>query len=140
MFQAINVIKRHQENQSFVNDKDGNLAGDTTSKIAEITKHFTDVFQKDNAIKCPDIKPSKLQKPFTKEGVQRAIKSVKNNKSTGCYSLRTEHLKYAPDVIHEHIADLLNSASKTGEYPKEIKSSYFSLTFKNHFKTFLIFF
>ena len=39
MFQAINVIKRHQENQIFVNDKDGNLAGDTTPKIAEKTKH-----------------------------------------------------------------------------------------------------
>ena len=75
MFQAMNVIKRHQENQIFVNDKDGNLAGeDTTSKIVEITKQFKNVFQKDNAIKCPEIKPSKLQKPFTKEEVQRAIK------------------------------------------------------------------
>ena len=77
MFQAINVIKRHQENQIFVNDKDGNLAGDTTSKIAEITKHVKGAFQKDNAIKCPNIKPSKLQKPFTKEEVQQAIKSLK---------------------------------------------------------------
>ena len=55
MFQAINVIKRHQENQIFVNDKNGNLAGDTTSKIAKISKHFKGAFQKDNAIKCPEI-------------------------------------------------------------------------------------
>ena len=62
MFQAINVIKRHQDNQIFVNDKDGHLARDRTSKIAEITKHFKIAFQKDNAIKCPDITPSKLFK------------------------------------------------------------------------------
>ena len=46
---------------------------------------------------------------------------MENSKSAGCDSLRTEHLKYAPDVIHEHIADLLNSTAETGEYPKEIK-------------------
>ena len=53
--------------------------------------------------------------------MRKAVKSLKNNKSAGCDILRAEHLKYAPDSKHEHIAELLNNVVKTGEYPKDIK-------------------
>ena len=121
MFQAVKTINRKKENSVFVNDENGNLVVDTKSKIKEISKHFEQVFQKGNIIDCPDIKPQKLSTPFTTEEIQKAIKSLKNNKSAGCDLLRSEHLKNAPEIIHEHIADLLNNVAETGEFPKEIK-------------------
>ena len=51
----------------------------------------------------------------------KAISSLKNNKSSGCDNIRSEHLKYAPIEIHTEIAELLNSTAENGEYPKEIK-------------------
>ena len=105
----------------FVNDENGNLVVDTKPKIKEISKHFEQVFQKGNIIGCPDIKPQKLSTLFTTEEIQKAVKSLKNNKSAGCDFLRSEHLKNAPEIIHEHIAHLLNNVAETGEFPKEIK-------------------
>jgi hypothetical protein len=122
MFKAVKSITRKQDNTVFVQDENGHLVGNTKAKIKEITEHFKSAFQKDNAINCPNIEPSKLTIPFTKEEVKKAISSLKNNKSAGCDKLRAEHLKFAPDEINEHIANLLNNVAETGEYPKEIKT------------------
>ena len=46
---------------------------------------------------------------------------MKNNKSAGCDLLRAEHLKYAPDLLYEEIAELLNNVVETGDFPKELK-------------------
>jgi hypothetical protein len=58
--------------------------------------------------------------PFSVE-VERAAKSLKNNKSAGCDQLKAELIKHGPPIIYEGIAQLLNHMGKTGEYPEEIK-------------------
>ena len=62
-----------------------------------------------------------MNKPFTASEVQKAIKSIKNNKSAGCDDVKAELLKHAPHQINECIAKLLNHMAKTGDYPEEIK-------------------
>ena len=102
-------------------DKQGNNIGNTENKIKIITEHFTSVFQNENAIPLPEYQKTTLQNPFTVEEVKKEIKSLKNNKSAGCDLLRAEHLKYAPDLLYEEIAELLNNVVETGEFPKELK-------------------
>ena len=102
----------------YVLDKQGNNIGNTENKIKIITEHFTSFFRNENAIPLPECKKTTLQNPFTVEEVKTAIKSLKNNKNcAGCDLLRAEYLKYAPDLLHEEIAELL----KTGDYPKELR-------------------
>jgi len=64
--------------------------------------------------------PQKLQNPFTEQEIQKAVKSLKNNKSAGCDNINAENIKYAP-CLHTHIAYLLNLIAETGNYPDEIK-------------------
>ena len=41
--------------------------------------------------------------------------------SAGCDLLRVDDLKYAPDLLYEEIAELLNNVIDTGEFQKELK-------------------
>ena len=121
MFKAVREIKRLSDTNIYVQDKQGNNIGNTENKIKIITEHFTSVFQNENAIPLPEYQKTTLQNPFTVEEVKKAIKSLKNNKSAGCDLLRAEHLKYAPDLLYEEIAELLNNVVETGDFPKELK-------------------
>ena len=106
MFKAIKEINRKKDNTIFVKNAEGDYVTSNKAKIDEISKHFKDVFQKGNIIPCPSLKPSNLRNPFTKNEIQKAISSLKNNKSGGCDLLRTEHLKFAPDCIIDEIVEL----------------------------------
>ncbi len=59
--------------------------------------------------------------PFTEDKIEKAIKSLKNEKIAGSDNITVEQLKYGSSLINKGIATLLNSISKTGNYPKEIK-------------------
>ena len=121
MFKAIQVINKKSNTNIVVCNSEGEIAGNTSKKIEYITDHFKKQFYKDSEKPFPEIKPQKLDNPFTINEIENAIKSLKNNKSSGCDKLRAEHLKYAPSEIKEEIVLLLNTIAETGEYPKEIK-------------------
>ena len=56
-----------------------------------------------------------------KRKLKRQSKKLKNRKSPGIDNLVGEYLKYAPDIIHSEISEILNIMAKTGEYPLEIR-------------------
>jgi len=68
-----------------------------------------------------DIKPMKMNIPFTKEEVKNATRKLKNNKSAGSDNITAEQLKNAPDIMYEKIAEIYNNIAETGKYPDEIK-------------------
>ncbi len=88
-----------------------------------ITEHFKNMF---TAVKLADeptiIKPAEMKTPFTTEEIEKASKSMKNQKSVGEDGLHAEYVKYGPPEIHNGIATLLNTIARTGKYPSEIKS------------------
>ena len=47
---------------------------------------------------------------------------MKNNKTPGIDQLRTEQLKYGPQIIMSIIAEILNKSTETGEKPNEIST------------------
>ena len=59
--------------------------------------------------------------PFERTEIEKATKSMKNQRSVGEDGLNAEFIKYGPPEIHEGIATLLNTIAETGKYPKEMK-------------------
>ena len=62
-----------------------------------------------------------MEPPFEYEEVRKAARKLKNNKSTGRDEVNAEYIKYAPDILHKQIAELLNKTCDTGNYPEDIR-------------------
>ena len=80
-----------------------------------IERHFKQHFQKDNVNSIDKFvtEPRKLIKEISKEEVRAAISKMANNKAPGKDNINVELIKYAPDDIHEEIADALNNIFRT---------------------------
>ncbi len=102
-----------------------------------ITDWFEKAFKAENQTKFSEVPPKELKIPFTGDEVSKAIKSLKNNKSAGKDNIVAEQLRYGPKIINEGIAILLNSTSKTGKYPKEVKGVLIPLPYQEKRKAHL---
>eukprot|EP00794_Sanderia_malayensis_P002930 gene2930-3384_t len=121
MFKAIRTLQTQEPRKKLVVKGDDGITTDEKVQAEKITAYFKKVFQKDGEQIMTDIPPTEMKTKFTKEEVEKAIVSLKNNKSPGCDGLKAELLKHAPDKLHEHIAMLLNTIATTGCCPTEIK-------------------
>ena len=94
---------------------------DPEQKVEIITNFFESLFSLENVATFIDIEPVKLTKPFTPEEIKTCANKLRNNKSTGSDNLPAELIKEAPKIVFIEIAEILNRAAETGEYPEEIK-------------------
>ena len=58
--------------------------------------------------------------PFTSDEIEKIVKKMKPNKSPGCDEVSVELIKYAPNEVHAHIAEIFNHLASEGDCPKEI--------------------
>ena len=119
MFKAIKHVNRSKPQNPLLIEGENGL----TANEEEQTEIIADFFKKQfctNTEPLPNITPSEMKEPFTKEEVQKAIKSLKNNRSAGSDNIKAELLKYGPDEINQEIATILNDTAKSGQYPKEL--------------------
>ena len=122
MFKAIKALKISEPKKEIIVDSENGMVTDENTQCAIITDFFRNMFFKENEDPFPDIKPQEMKTPFTPEEVGKAIKSLKNNKSPGSDQLKSELLKFGPNIIHQEIAEILNEIAKTGTYPQEVKN------------------
>ena len=62
-----------------------------------------------------------MKTPLSEEEVQKAIKSMKNNKSVGIDDVTSELIKYGPlNEMSKRIASLLNHIAEHRDTPEEI--------------------
>ena len=66
-------------------------AGSEKEQVNIITEHFKNMFTADEPI---IIKPTKMKTPFTPEEIEKASKSMKNQKSVGEDGVNAEYVKY----------------------------------------------
>ncbi len=85
---------------------------------AELQKMFTQPEKEEIELAFP----TKMTNRFTSSEIEKAAKSMKNQKSCGEDNLNAEYIKYGSQEAHEKIAFLLNKISETGNYPEEMKS------------------
>ena len=120
MYNAIRNSNRNKPKGEIVVDTENGITTNKEEAIKIVTNWFNKTFNVENQSNFPEIPPTEMKQPFTGEEVNRAIKSLKNNKSAGV-DITAEQLKYGPKQINEGIAKILNSTAKTGKHTKEIK-------------------
>ncbi len=95
-------------------------AGSGQQQVEIITNHFREVFRKVSKSEVEDVKPVQMRIPFTSEEISKAVRKLKNNKSSGIDEISAELIKHSPEIIHQKIADIFNEIARTGEVPEEI--------------------
>ena len=123
MFKVLRKINRNKPKEKLFIKQNENIMTDVDEVTLEITNYFKQLFNtKDlstqNQIFIP---PCKMEKPFTTEEVEKAVRKLKNNKSAGSDEIQAELLKNSPKIIFQNIADIYNKLATTGIYPEEIK-------------------
>lgn len=83
-----------------VQSEEGMVAGSEKEQISIITKHFAQTFSSESNEEAPIILPSKMSTPFNETEIQKATKSMKNQRSVGTDGLNAEYIKYAPPASH----------------------------------------
>ena len=119
MYNAVRNMYREKAKHIIVETEHG-VTCNAAKATEAITQHFEKTFNNEDATKVPHIEPTKMKNPFTPQEVGKAIKKLKNNKSTGVDNISAEQLKYGPDIVNSYISDILNEVAETGEYPKEL--------------------
>ena len=67
-----------------------------------------------------DSPPCKMTTPFTAEEIKSIVKRLGNDKAAGPDKIQAEFLKYAPQSIHQEIANIFNITAETGDVPKAL--------------------
>ena len=87
-------------------------------QLTMITNHLSKLFASDDQLEQNT--PLKIEPKYFSKEIEGAIKKLKNNKATGRDEMHDEFIKYRPSDFYHQIAQLLNTTSETGNYPKEI--------------------
>ena len=58
--------------------------------------------------------------PSTADEIRKVIAKIKPDKSPACDEIPVELTKYAPETLHEQIAEIYNTMAKTGDTSREI--------------------
>jgi hypothetical protein len=122
MYKAIRNINRQKPKESLLVEKENGTTSNEEEVVEIITDFFRKTFNQENQTPILNIKPTEMKVPFTEEEVDKAIKSLKNEKSAGTDEITAEQLKYGSNRISKGIAMILNNISKSGNFPKEIKA------------------
>ena len=123
-FQVLRSINNNKRKQPLcVQDERGNIISSEKDHAEIISRHFCQLLAPDDASTntIKSYAPCAMITPFTGDEIYEAAKSMKNGKSSGIDNIHAEHIKYAPQSIHENIAHILNTSAKEGNPPDELK-------------------
>ena len=121
MFKAIKTLNKKEEKPKLFIIEDNKMINDDNLVTEKITEYYDKIFKTKNIeTVLQNIKPVAMREPFTTEEVKYAINKLKNNKRAGLDDIQAEHLKSAPNIIMEKIAEIFNEMAITGNFPNEI--------------------
>ena len=118
MYKAIRITDLQK--QILIDGKDEKTT-DETEQVKIITQYFRNTFYDETTTPMKHVPPKEMLMPFTQEEIKKAIKSLRNNESTGTDTICAELLKYSPEVINSRIAEIFNNIARSGEYLEELK-------------------
>ena len=121
MYKAVKAIQQNRKRKPLQIETGDGITAEPTAQARIITEHFKSMFTKEDIDALPNIPPHKMNPPFTRTEVEKAVKALKNNKSAGADEIKAEQLKYGPTSVYDSIADIFNTLATTGECPKEVK-------------------
>ena len=121
MYKAIKLLKTQEPKKRILVNGENGVATDEKQQVEIITDFYEKIFRSEDAEEMQTIPPTEMKTHFTGDEVQRAVKSLKNNKSPGIDNLKAELIKYGPSILNECIAEIYNDMARTGKYPTEVK-------------------
>ena len=121
MFAAVKVIQGNTNRMPLIINTEEGKTAEPIQQVKIVTDYFNEMFSVQNTEALPDIEPAAMETPFSKDEIRKAVKSLKDGKSAGYDRLKAEQLKHGPDIVLEHIADILNHVARTGEFPEDLK-------------------
>ena len=98
MYKTIKQLRDMRPKNLILEDGEMNKTTQAKKQIEIVTSYFKMKFtdnKNDNNIKH-DILPCEMETEFTCKEINKATKSMQNNRSAGIDSIHTEHIKYAP--------------------------------------------
>ncbi|GFR93300.1 LINE-1 reverse transcriptase-like protein [Elysia marginata] len=117
MFQAVKALNRKRFKNPKVHDNDGKQVSNPSQIQLIIANHFKSKFRDDN---IHDIEPyfgqpRKLKSPITEKEVRASINNLNNGRAPGSDNISGEFLKFAPHLIDNKIAKILNQTFERHE-------------------------
>ena len=102
-----------------IKNDDDEIATTEEQQIEIITAYFKKMLAPENEPE-KSYEPTDIRNPFTAKEIEKAARKMKNGKSAGPDKLEVEFIKYAPIEIHQEIANIFNTITKTGEELREL--------------------
>ena len=94
-FQATKQLNQMKPKKSLiVYTEDESVAGSEAEQVKAITNHFHKMFTQSEKEEIEPAIPTMMTKPFTSSEIEKAAKSMKNQKSCGEDNLNAEYIKY----------------------------------------------
>lgn len=117
MFKAVKNFYRKKYDNPKVEDKDGKHIINPDDMHRIVTDHFKTKFRSDNISDIQPFsgQPRPLSSPITKNEVRTSINRLNNGKSPGEDGIYNEYLKFAPEILDEQVANILNRIFETHE-------------------------
>ena len=88
MFAAIKVIQGSANRKPLTIDTEEGQTAEPIRQVRIVTDHFNKMFCVENTEALPNIEPAAMEVPFSKEEVQKAVRSLKDGKSAGYDSIK----------------------------------------------------
>ena len=93
MFKAIKNLSKMKPKTPLLIKEINKYTANKKQQVKLIAKHFQKQFNKDRP-PLPEIPPTSMKTPFTREKVQAAIKQLQNRKTAGRNNIKVALLKY----------------------------------------------
>ena len=105
-YETVKLLKKKKPKKNLnIFDTRGNVCNTDQQKVDILTKHFNQVFHRDDQ-ETPDFyPPCKNNPPFSLEEIKNATNKLKNGKCSGIDNVSAEMLKNSPDVIYNVVAE-----------------------------------
>ncbi|XP_076043707.1 uncharacterized protein LOC143026815 [Oratosquilla oratoria] len=134
---AKNYRKGNNEQNSSMNNNDGELLLDPSEIRDRWTNYFTELLNKEvipnengNELIYMNVEEEDEFEEITTEEIEYALKKMKNNKSPGCDELAVELLKQGGQEIKMYLKNIFNHAWNEGAIPEEWNNALICPIFK----------
>ena len=105
-----------------VKNKENSYVSNEIDQAEEIKKHFKNALAPlENPPENKTYPPCRINNPFTAREIRKNVNRMKNRKSPGPDNVNVELIKYAPESVHQEIADIYNQITESNNFPDELK-------------------
>ena len=121
MYAAVRILQGKRKKIPLLIDTNKGITTHEEMQVEIITEFYEKQFNQLDTTGILEAEPCEMTIPFKSEEIEKAIKTLGNNKAAGIDGIKAEHLKNSSIEVPKIIAEIFKETAKTGNCPKEIK-------------------